>query len=39
MEFSDFTESGFMDVDDALRPIFEEASEAMGREFPYPGDN
>ena len=39
MKFSEFTESGSMDVDDVLRPIFEEASEAMGREFPYPGDN
>ena len=36
--FSEFTESGFWDVDDALRPIFEEASEVLGREFPYPGD-
>ena len=36
--FSDFTESGYWDVDDVLRPIFEEASEALGREFPYPGD-
>ena len=36
MAFSDFTESGYMDVDDVLRPIYEEASEVMGREFPYP---
>ena len=34
--FSEFTQSGFWDVDDALRPIFEEASEALGKEFPYP---
>ena len=36
--FSDFTKSGVWDVDDVLRPIYEEASEAVGREFPYPGD-
>ena len=36
--FSEFTNSGFWDVDDVLRPIFQEASEALGREFPYPGD-
>ncbi|WP_171236077.1 guanitoxin biosynthesis MBL fold metallo-hydrolase GntH [Ruegeria sp. HKCCA6837] len=36
--FSEFTASGFWDVDDVLRPIFEEASEALGRDFPYPGD-
>ena len=34
--FSDFTKSGFWDVDDVLKPIYEEASEVMGREFPYP---
>ena len=38
MEFSDFTKEGFWDVDDVLRPIFEAASETLGREFPYPGD-
>jgi ribonuclease Z len=38
LEFSDFTKSGFWDVDDVLRPIYKEASEAVGREFPYPGD-
>ena len=37
--FSDFTKSGFYNVDDALRPIYEEASEVVGREFTYPGDN
>ncbi|MDW4551689.1 guanitoxin biosynthesis MBL fold metallo-hydrolase GntH [Defluviimonas sp. D31] len=36
--FSEFTKSGYFDVDDALRPIFEEASQALGRDFPYPGD-
>ena len=38
LEFSDFTKSGYLDVDDVLRPIYEEAGEKMGREFPYPGD-
>lgn len=38
LQFSEFTKSGFWDVDDALRPIYEEASRAVGREFPYPGD-
>lgn len=37
--FSEFTQGGFWDVDDVLRPIFEEASEALGQEFPYPGDD
>ncbi len=39
MEFSEFVASVFDDVDDVLRPIYEEASEALGQEFPYPGDN
>jgi ribonuclease Z len=38
LEFSQFTKSGLWDVDDVLRPIFEEASAKLGREFPYPGD-
>ncbi|WP_170791716.1 guanitoxin biosynthesis MBL fold metallo-hydrolase GntH [Ruegeria lacuscaerulensis] len=38
MEFSEFTKGGFDDVDDVLRPIYEEASEALGQEFLYPGD-
>ena len=38
LSFSDFTKSGYMDVDDVLRPIFAEASEVLGREFKYPGD-
>jgi len=38
LSFSDFTKSGYMDVDDVLRPIYAEASEMMGREFKYPGD-
>ena len=36
--FSDFTKTGFWDVDDVLRPIYQEASEVLGKEFPYPGD-
>ena len=39
MQYSDFTKSGYWDVDDVLRPIYEEASEALGQDFPYPGDN
>ena len=39
LEFSDFTKDGFWDVDDVLRPIYEEAGKRLGREFPYPGDN
>jgi len=39
LSFSDFTKTGYMDVDDALRPIYAEASEMLGREFKYPGDN
>ena len=38
LQFSEFTKDGFWDVDDVLRPIYEEASQVMGREFPYPGD-
>jgi ribonuclease Z len=38
LEFSDFVKSGFWNVDDVLRPIYEEASEVVGRDFPYPGD-
>ncbi len=38
LQFSDFTKSGYYDVDDVLRPIYEEASEVQGREFKYPGD-
>jgi ribonuclease Z len=34
--FSDFTKGGFWNVDDVLRPIYQEASEVLGREFPYP---
>ena len=38
LAFSDFTKSGYMDVDDVLRPIYAEASEVLGQEFTYPGD-
>ncbi|WP_425045796.1 guanitoxin biosynthesis MBL fold metallo-hydrolase GntH [Primorskyibacter sp. S87] len=34
--FSPFIAGGVWNVDDVLRPIFEEASEVFGREFPYP---
>jgi ribonuclease Z len=36
LDFSEFIENGKWDVDDVLRPIYEEASELMGKEFPYP---
>ena len=38
LKFSDFTKSGYLDVDDVLRPIYKEASSVVGQEFPYPGD-
>jgi ribonuclease Z len=37
--YSDFIYSGRWEgVDDVLREIYQEASDALGREFPYPGD-
>jgi len=36
--YTDFIAKGKWDVDDVLRPIYEEASKMVGREFPYPGD-
>ncbi len=36
--YTDFIAGGKWNVDDVLRPIYEEAGEALGREFPYPGD-
>ena len=36
--YSEFIEGGTLDVDDVLRPIYKEAGEALGREFPYPAD-
>ncbi|MGI9571641.1 MAG: guanitoxin biosynthesis MBL fold metallo-hydrolase GntH, partial [Desulfobulbia bacterium] len=38
LDYSDFIQGGTWDVDDVLRPIYQDASEKMGREFPYPGD-
>jgi ribonuclease Z len=34
--YTDFIANGKWDVDDVLRPIYEEASRIIGREFPYP---
>jgi len=34
--YSDFIAGGKWNVDHVLRPIYEEASKAVGREFPYP---
>jgi ribonuclease Z len=36
--YSEFIASGTWDVHDVLRPIYEEAGKALGKEFPYPGD-
>jgi ribonuclease Z len=36
--YSPEIEAGRLDVDDVIRPIYDEASEALGREFPYPAD-
>jgi ribonuclease Z len=38
LEYSEFIANGVWDVDDVLRPIYEEEAEKAGREFPYPGD-
>jgi ribonuclease Z len=38
LKFSNFIAGGKWSVDDVLRPIYEEAGEALGREFKYPGD-
>ena len=38
LDFSELTNAGRWDVDYVLRPIYEEASEVLGKEFPYPGD-
>ncbi len=37
--FTDFIADGKWDVDDVLRPIYDEASQALGREFEYPEKN
>jgi len=36
--YSDFITNGKWNVDDVLRPVYKEAGEALGQEFPYPGD-
>lgn len=36
--FSEVTKSGYLDVDDVLRAIYEEAGQALDRQFVYPGD-
>jgi ribonuclease Z len=37
MQYSDFISSGrWGEVDGALRQVYKEASDAIGREFPYP---
>jgi len=39
MKNSDFIAKGrWGDVDDVLRDVYKEASEVIGREFPYPAD-
>lgn len=38
LPYSDYIVNGKWDVDDVLRPIFEEASKATGQDYPYPGD-
>jgi ribonuclease Z len=39
LNFSEFIAGGKWDVDDVLRPIYEDAGKALGREFKYPGDD
>ena len=34
--FGEFAKSGYWNVDDVLKPIYEEAGQALGREFNYP---
>jgi ribonuclease Z len=37
LQYSDFISSQrWTGVDEALRGVYQEASDAMGREFPYP---
>mgnify|MGYP000582635396 FL=1 len=39
MGYSDFIKQGqWGEVHEALRGVYKEASEALGREFPYPSD-
>jgi len=39
LDYSKFISEGKLDMNDVIRPIYEEASESLGREFPYPGDD
>ncbi len=39
LPYSEFIAAGKWDVDDILRPIYEEAGKALGRKFKYPGDD
>ena len=39
LNYSAFIAEGVVDVEDVIRPIYEDASEVLGREFPYPGDD
>ena len=40
LRYSDFVKGGrWGAVDDSLRAVYDEASENLGREFPYPGDD
>jgi len=36
--YSEFIINGKWNVDDVLRPIYEEASQLLGREFEYPAN-
>jgi ribonuclease Z len=38
LNYSTFISEGKMDMNDVIRPIYKEASESLGREFPYPDD-
>lgn len=38
LDYSKFIAEGVWDVDDVLRPIYQDASKKMGKEFKYPGD-
>jgi ribonuclease Z len=38
VRLTEFLTDGKWNVDDALRPIYKEASQVLGREFPYPAD-
>ncbi|MGI9530088.1 guanitoxin biosynthesis MBL fold metallo-hydrolase GntH [Lutimonas sp.] len=38
LPYSKFISEGTWDVDDVLRPVYEETSKTYGKEYPYPGD-